>query len=1317
MAELRAWVSQQTTRDRPRAAEVPPAPIQPIEPISSIDANNNTNGNGAAEKQKQNNTENDDTLSHDSFDEHTPGKEAAVATPPALGATADGDPKLFAPPCGTLNINSFRQDKVQALLATSLPGIMCLQETRAAHPGMVQPLRNAGWALHTYIRHDAAQDHRGGVALMIRAADYDVAPLAAPPAAIATNAEVVIARLTHRASGRTCVFASIYMPPHENVDVDATLSALRDAGVQAIGGDFNARHPRFCPKGEQRAVNIPRGTAIINWIDANGWSGSFDGLLAPVATTSDGTAVDFFLFAPDWPIRSHTTLDRIPDKRRHLLVLVDHAQPEPGHRRRVRPILWHLVTQEHLDRAQAIIATSSNDMVDLHRRTVAAAASLPHGPWQPTNRNLPNPFAIASGNPKEAWRLLQAFTPKETYHGALHHNGAVYNTATSQANALMEHFLASHSPPAIDTFPAAPPPPAEGEVIPPVCKWEMVRAFRRCAKKLNSAQDADGLGARFLHTMLDALCLKMCRALDGVFRGGAMPDAWKKATWVAVPKAGKPLDQLSSYRSVAITSCDGRLSEDVVCARILAHVKDQLHSAQYGFLPGRSIVDALGEVLGPVMEGFRTQQHFAFEERGKINWNRTRYPDGYLIAADLTNAFPRTAHGDIIVALYRLRAPLYLIRFVWRWLRPRTARVFHRGARSQICHVHCGVPQGSKMGPLLFLIVMDSLLVRLATGVPTVWPGPLAAAPYIRDVLWKMACYADDLTILIRSVHFAYVQALAKAIGQLLEEWGDAHNMVLSAKTSLLYVTAARRQNAAHDNDHIEFGRLQLRFDNQSMRVLGITVDRNALFTEHFRLLLATIRKREQHLAAVARNFHPRVAMTIARNFVETLLLGTELFHTRITGEIWKELEQIWARLVKLACGMVMTCANIDALLAAGQPSVKEMVVLRELREAMRRYADPRGSPLLTCTTVARPGTPLRLFTQLQRPPHPRAEGVGIRIRLRDPAPKDEAQRLDHNRAVQQFVRDRFRNQGVPWIEVWTDASCDDDHAAGAYQLYDSRLPLDAPPFKTGYTHFPAGTCSFAAECGTIEAALDCARELAPTLNLDPNTCVLLFSDSLSSLSMMKARMLEYHALAAPVAIAAVAAATTFRGVLLVHAYAHCNDPRGDPVDTAAGAAARRFAEALPPPGDPNAPRIFDLWHVDAARLAARPAVAAINQQLRNEASTFFKDTQARINPHAPTLFTMPGSDMGRIHARYLLQLRTGFCPVLPQSTYIRGLPAQRCPHCNEAVLSATHSGAVWHLFNCPQCPGPPIADLASNSPATAEQLIEHMRKFRPAAA
>ena len=195
---------------------------------------------------------------------------------------------------------------------------------------------------------------------------------------------------------------------------------------------------------------------------------------------------------------------------------------------------------------------------------------------------------------------------------------------------------------------------------------------------------------------------------------GRCPDDWKSANVTPIHKKGDRTEP-SNYRPVSLTSQVCKVLESIVREQVIKHLNSNnlLSEVQHGFREGRSCLTNLLETLEIWTE---------IIDEG----------DGLDIAyLDFRKAFDLVSHKHLIFKMSRYGINGQILNWVEDFLRDRSQRVVIRGTASTPLRVTSGVPQGSVLGPILFLIFINDL--------------PL-------NVISPLSLFADDSKIFSRIV-------------------------------------------------------------------------------------------------------------------------------------------------------------------------------------------------------------------------------------------------------------------------------------------------------------------------------------------------------------------------------------------------------------------------------------------------------------------------------------------------------------------------------------------------------------------------------------
>ena len=302
------------------------------------------------------------------------------------------------------------------------------------------------------------------------------------------------------------------------------------------------------------------------------------------------------------------------------------------------------------------------------------------------------------------------------------------------------------------------------------------------------------------------------------FKTGYFPKAWKISTILPIPKPGRDdYTQTKNYRPISLLSCVGKLFERVLGRRLIWYLLDNqlIDPKQTGFLPHHSTLENLAFLTEQIFTDFhnKTSTHCVF--------------------LDICKAYDRVWLDGL---RYKLRSEFKLHGcFYWildSFLDERFARTDVQGYLSPYYPVQIGIPQGSCLSPILFIMYINKIHTCTSKGVHS--------ANFADDIYLSTRHTQYDLSSITKNCD--NVQTSLTAMSKWLSDW----KLEFSADKCESLEFCQRKNHCKYQRSYYLYGKKLKQVTE--FKLLGVTLDQHLTFNHHLDNIYSTACKRLGHL-------------------------------------------------------------------------------------------------------------------------------------------------------------------------------------------------------------------------------------------------------------------------------------------------------------------------------------------------------------------------------------------------------------------------------------------------------------------------------------
>ena len=329
-----------------------------------------------------------------------------------------------------------------------------------------------------------------------------------------------------------------------------------------------------------------------------------------------------------------------------------------------------------------------------------------------------------------------------------------------------------------------------------VSPYEIKKAMSKM--KPRKAPGHEGIQNIVLKNLPFKALVLLTNIFNACLRLSYFPETWKKANVLAFPKPGKDKKFPQNYRPISLLTTLSKLLEKILLNRILEFeaINKILINEQFGFRKNKSTVQQLARITDKICNNFNINRHTA------------------MLLLDIEKAFDTVWHRGLIYKLDRYKFPKYIIKIIISYLYKRKFKINIQNIFSKEYVIVAGVPQGSILGPILFLLYIND---------------------FPRGINTTIAFFADDTALIADSWRKMYaIKYLQRHIEDLEKYYNDWKIKINVNKTELVIFSQRTRKEKLTE---LKMNDVKISIKDEA-KYLGVTLDNKLKFTQHIKNII-----------------------------------------------------------------------------------------------------------------------------------------------------------------------------------------------------------------------------------------------------------------------------------------------------------------------------------------------------------------------------------------------------------------------------------------------------------------------------------------------
>ena len=369
------------------------------------------------------------------------------------------------------------------------------------------------------------------------------------------------------------------------------------------------------------------------------------------------------------------------------------------------------------------------------------------------------------------------------------------------------------------------------------------------------------LSSAFVMSSITILITRFTHLYNIIIQTGIFPESWKVATITPIPKIPIP-KTCNELRPISILPLPGRIIEKYINNNIQAFLEksEYLHQHQYGFRKNKSTTQAVATLLDKLLEGIDNGEY------------------SVTIYLDFKKAFDTVDHSILLWKLDRAGIGQQTCKLLTNYLLGRKQMTKIGTIISEKEEVVTGVPQGSTLGPLLFLIYANDFI-------------QISDLPLYTQ-------FADDTTLTITHRDIKVIETELNHILELARIWFIENKLTINTLKTEYVVYATKRALKKIDGIHLKIG------DNEINRVehykyLGTVLDSSLTGEQQLTKLNQQMAIKLKTFSQIRKFMTEKTAVIVYKTTILPIIDYNDIIYDMMTENLQLKLQRLQNRALR----------------------------------------------------------------------------------------------------------------------------------------------------------------------------------------------------------------------------------------------------------------------------------------------------------------------------------------------------------------------------------------------------------------------------------